>query len=361
MVIFNSLGSNWDLWSAIKFFFALPSNENKNKLTNYLESKYHGKALLFYKGRQALSYCLQNAKLPKDSYVAINSLTCVVVKDAIINNKLRPYYLDSDGNLNFSYAELKSAIQKNKISAVIIQNTFGYPCDIEKITSFCHKNKILLIEDLAHCIGTKYSDKKYAGDYGDMVALSFSQDKMIDVVSGGALIDKTGLLVSVEDELIGRLSVIDCFKDKLYPLLTFKIRFLYNFGVGKYYHYLIKKINLLSTPIKKQDHLNIEALPTSSCSRILTELHNLEKQINHRKKLSKIYAENLNKAILIPSVTNNIEYSTNLRFPIFVEGRGILTLFLKLKGIHLSDIWYDKTLFPCPHFDKIARTIINLP
>ena len=35
----------------------------------------------------------------------------------------------------------------------------GYPCDIKKISDFCKKKKIVLIEDCAHALGTFFQGK----------------------------------------------------------------------------------------------------------------------------------------------------------------------------------------------------------
>src|SRR2546428_552227 len=69
-----------------------------------------------------------------------------------------------------------------------IQNTLGYPCNIEEVKLICEQKKITLIEDLAHSIGTTYNNGVESGTMGDMTILSFSQDKIIDGISGGALI-----------------------------------------------------------------------------------------------------------------------------------------------------------------------------
>ena len=42
--------------------------------------------------------------------------------------------------------------------------------------AICKEKDIVLIEDLAHCVGAKYLNGKEAGNVGDLVVLSFSQD-----------------------------------------------------------------------------------------------------------------------------------------------------------------------------------------
>ena len=66
---------------------------------------------------------------------------------------------------------------------------------------------------------------------------------------------------------------------------------------------------------------NFYSLPNWYCNLALLGFDNLEKQLNHRRGIAKIYAENLNKKILNPNIVEKISISSNLRFPIFVEDR----------------------------------------
>lgn len=182
MSIFNSLGSNYDFNFVLKSLFS----RGDGHLKSFLENKYKGQVTLVYKGRDAIELALSN--LPKRSFIGINGFTCFAVYEAIKKAGMEVSYLDIEkGELNFSAQTLKKA---TNLKAVIIQNTLGYPCDIEKIAQICQENKIILIEDLAHCVGTKYENGMEAGMMGDFVVLSFSQDKIADAVSGGALIKR---------------------------------------------------------------------------------------------------------------------------------------------------------------------------
>lgn len=371
MAIFNSLGSNYNLQYVLRSLFSDTTNQSQ-KLKNYLGEKYNGKTILTYKGREALTLALKTLDLPKGSGVAINGFTCYAVYKAVDEAGLTPVCLDLDEknlDLNFSPESLEKILTENKnIKVIIVQNTLGYPCDIEKIAQICTEKNLILIEDLAHCVGTKYSNGKEAGTIGNFVVLSFSQDKVIDAVSGGALIDRHSGIAS---DLAGRVrktsevgfSNINNYqqlKDKLYPLLTFKIRKLYDLGLGKALHYILKNLNLLSKPMPEGLY-NFYSLPNWYCNLALIEFRKLKEQINHRREIAKIYAKNLNKKILQNRITNKINLSANLRFPIFVENRGDLIKFLKKQKIFVSDIWYDSVSPECPNAVEISKKILNLP
>lgn len=363
MAIFNSLGSNYDLKYVLKSLFAESNNQNR-KLKNFLQDKYDGKAILTYKGREALILALKILNLPKESMIAINGFTCFAVYKAIEEAGLTPICLDleeKNTDLNFSSEVLENSLRNNpKIKVVIAQNTLGYPCDINEILKVCKKNNLILIEDLAHCAGTKYEDGQEAGSIGDFVALSFSQDKVIDVVSGGALVIRNKQYSNKTIQQFNNISNLQQLKDSLYPSLTYKIRFLYDFGLGKLLHFLIKKLNLLSKPMQEGLY-DFYSLPDWYCNLALEEFKTLSQQLNHRKEIAKIYEEKLDKKILSKNITEKISLSSNLRLPIFVENRNNLIKYLKKYKIFISDIWYDDVARDCPNATEISKKILNLP
>jgi len=363
MAIFNSLGSNYNLKYVLKSLFS-DSNGQNRRLKKFIEEKYEGKAVLTYKGREALILALKILDLPKESGVAINGFTCFAVYKAVEEAGITPVCLDleeKNSDLNFTPEALEKSLRENKnIKVVVVQNTFGYPVEIKEIKKICKEKNIILIEDLAHCVGTEYESGEEVGTVGDFVALSFSQDKVIDSVSGGALIIRNKLYNNKTIQQFNNINNLQQLKDRLYPLLTYKIRFLYNLGLGKLLHFILKKLNLLSKPMQ-EDLYDFYSLPDRYCNLALIEFSKLEEQLNHRREISKIYAQNLDKKILYGRVSEKISISANLRFPIFVENRGELIGFLKKSKIFVSDIWYDDVAPQCPNAVKISKTILNLP
>jgi perosamine synthetase len=383
MAIFNSLGSNYKFNYVINYVIKYLLFKSKNsdlKLKKLLEEKYQGKAILTYKGREALSLALKASYLPKESRVAINGFTCVAVYNAIEKAGFHPICLDiekNNTNLNFSAEELKKAIEQNKnLKAVVIQNTLGYPCDIEKISNVCKENNLILIEDLAHCVGAEYPNNRQAGlsaeaasnapeagTVGDLTVLSFSQDKIIDAVSGGALVIRNKKILASQGETLDRIKLTQKVRDYFYPFLTYKIRTLYHLGLGKPYHFVLKKLNFLSKPMQENLY-DIYPLPKWHCSLALFGFKNLQHQLSHRKKIAQIYAKNLNKSILSEKIVNQIEKSSNLRFPIFVKDtkdREELFSYLEKFKIYISDTWYTDVAPECPNAVDVSHKILNLP
>lgn len=350
MNIFNSLGSNYDLNYVLHSLTAIFKRSATDQLKEWLEKKYQGKVVLLYKGREAIELALKLSNLEKDSYVAVNGYTCYVVEKAISNAGLRCEFLDIDSDLNFSANTLERALIRNKkIKAVIIQNTLGNPSDFKNIQKVCKANNLVLIEDLAHSLITHDAD---------FSALSFSQDKIIDSVSGGALIIKNKKYSrNVEAINLSSIPKKYLIKDILYPLITYLIRFTYPFGIGRFIHFISKKINILSAPMGFDDG-KLHTLPswhTNMACYYLEKINNVE---SHRSEIIGIYGGR----------------NVNIRYPVLVNKPKEFVKYMKQNGVYISDTWYDHPVAPkktgsatsykegtCPNAEKISQKMVNLP
>lgn len=369
MSIFNSLGSNYTFSSAWQNLCASGGKETQEELVAYLQKRYGGQAILTYKGREALQLAL--AQLPSTQKgVAVNGYTCYAVYKAIVDSGKTVEYLDiSEHSLHFSPATLAKAIAKYPdLQAVIIQNTLGYPCEIGEIAALCRAHGLILIEDLAHSIGTYYASGEEAGTVGDMVILSFSQDKVVDAVSGGALIVRNG---AFKPQSRLPLSSGKQRKDRWYPLLTVLIRSTHGLGVGKLLHSLCRTLHLLPQPLSGASEA--QELPGWYCAVIVREYMKLDQTLPHKQRIVRIYRETLDKDLQRISDPDTYQQATCLRFPVLVTKREELIEGLRKKQVYVSDIWYDAPVAPkkyahlveyhgeCPVAEKVAGEMINLP
>lgn len=372
MNIFNSLGSNHTFAFAARALFALGGDLQRKKLIEYIEARYGGSAILTYKGREALRLSLE--AIPGNGAVAINGFTCWAVYQAVQESNSTCHYLDiSEASLNFKADTLREALATDpSIKAVIVQNTLGIPCDIEGIRALCEEHQIALIEDLAHSIGTMYASGKEAGTVGDFVVLSFSQDKVVDAVAGGALVVRNPKYRlpahSPRKVRIGRQ-----LKDRLYPLFTYVIRTTHPVGIGPALHRFLRFLRLLSRPLPDNDASDVHQLPGWYCSLILGEYRALTRTAEHRNMIAAIYAEKIDKRLQLSDDMRLLSGASNLRFPIIHYERDILIEYLRSRHVYVRDIWYDAPVGPkrylyrtdyrgqCPHAEEISRMMVNLP
>lgn len=359
-MVFNSLGSNYNFRFVLKSLFSLGSKYDHDELSSFLEKRYDGKTVLLYKGREAIKLALTISNLPKGSKVGITGFTCFAVYQAVIEAGYLCEFIDiKKETLNFSLDELQ---KHNDIKALIIQNTLGIPCDVTDIKAYCDKNNICLIEDLAHSIGTVYENGKETGTVGDFTALSFSQDKAIDAISGGALIVRNKIYQNkIKDIQYDGLGIRRQIIDRLYPLFTYMIRSTYLVGLGKLLHRFLKITGLLSKPMP-EGKIHFHRLPNWYCALIINQFSKLNELLKHRKKIVSIYKSKFNNKTL-----------GVLRYPIFVQDRVGLIKYLSAEKVFISDIWYDAPIAPkrympltnyfgdCPISENISEMIVNLP
>ncbi len=372
MTYFNSLGSNYsptDVWSAL---LGRSNKQSGQQLSSFLSERYGGNVTLVYKGREALQLAVQSLKLPVGSAVAITGFTCYAVYKAVKVAGANVHYLDiPDSDLNFSASALSEALKVNPhIKAVVVQNSLGYTCDIAAIEKLCRQHKITLIEDLAHSVGAVYADGREVGTVGELVMLSFGRDKMIDAVAGGALISRGSAVKIASPQVPAPRG--PRLRDRLYPLLTAKIRGFYPLGLGKFLHAGFKAIGLLSRSVDGEFYTG-HILPPWNAALALDQLQHLNANLEHRRNIAAVYAQNIDPILLVNAAVDQIPCATNLRFPLIVERRAGLIAALRAGGLHASDIWYDAPVAPkrllaatdydhqCPQSDLVVQKIINLP
>jgi dTDP-4-amino-4,6-dideoxygalactose transaminase len=372
MNIFNSLGSNYDTSFVWRSVFQPGSRRATKRLKATLGEQYQGDVILTYKGRQALELALTASGLPKNSAVGINGFTCFEVYQSVKRAGYKPVIIDvAERSLHFGASELQAAHKRQpKPQAIIVQNTLGLPADMPALEAFCQKHDIMIIEDLAHSLGSTYADGREAGTVGSFTMLSFSQDKPLDVVAGGALIDRRTKKTPI-DQPKKRVSLWQREKNSMYPLWTAIIRTTYPIGLGRGIHFGLKKLRLMATPMG--DNLQGMYVMEPSAAKLLLQRWQVRAgELQHRLDIAKIYKQQLTTSIQFkPEVRSKPSY---LRFPIWVDNRETLIARLKSKGVHIGDIWYDAPIGPrkymertdyttgdCPHADDLAQHIVNLP
>ena len=92
----------------------------------------------------------------KNDEVIVPAQTHVATAHAVEYTGAKAVFADInlyDGNI--SIESIKSKINK-RTKGIIIVHFAGYPCEIDKILKICRDNKLKLIEDCAHALGTYY-------------------------------------------------------------------------------------------------------------------------------------------------------------------------------------------------------------
>lgn len=348
-----------------------------NKISSIYNSEY---VYSYNAARMALYVILKAAGIGSGDEVILQGYTCAVVPRSIIFTGARPVYVDineEDYNINLSMLT-KSINAKTK--AIIVQYTYGNPCrDIFKIKEICKEKNILLIEDCAHIIGGEIEGYKL-GTIGDAAIISTDHTKLISTSIGGIAIINNPVLGKAVDEdyqktpflkksIIRKIVAQFIIIELLYNKNIFKL----GWWIARIYSNRITNLSFFMSDYKNVTMPSKYPFP-SRLSNVqaligLSQINMLEQNIEHRRKITRIYKEKLNSIIEKDYITNE-----PLRFPLKVKNRS--ELLRKLNSILKTETWFDSNLqgMPeeqldklqyvkglCPIAEKISKEIINLP
>ena len=259
--------------------------EFENKFLKYKKSKY-GVALNSCTAAIHLSLILSNIK--KGDEVIVTSLTFCSTINSIVNVGAIPVLIDINiDNLQINENLIEEKISK-KTKAIIVVHMHGYPSEMKKIINLKKKYSLILIEDCAHAIETKY-EKKHAGTFGDFSCFSFYSTKNITTIEGGMLICK---------------KKEDAVKAKVMSLHGMSKDAHKRFSKNKYVHYDVLY------PGYKYNLTDLNAAIG------LQQLKDINKKYIRRKEIWSKYQKAFKntKFITPPQIPKNIKHSYHLYF-----------------------------------------------
>ena len=172
----------------------------ERKIKKVTGSKY---VVAVINGTYALELIIRCLKINKNEEVFLPSLTFVATANAIKHTGAIPHFVDvEENNLGICPEKLenyikKSLIKKNGklfnpktkryISALVAVHLYGFSCKILNLKKICKKYNLILIEDAAESIGSKYR-KKHLGTFSKAGILSFNGNKTITCGNGGVIL-----------------------------------------------------------------------------------------------------------------------------------------------------------------------------
>ncbi len=255
----------------------------------------------------------------KGDEVLVPSMSHTATSHAVEYTGARAVFVDvnfPDGNINVS--QINKFINK-KTKGIIVVHMAGKPVEIAKIKKICEKNKLVLIEDCAHSLGSRYNNK-HVGNYGLSGSFSFYPTKQITTGEGGMVITNN-----------------KTFYKKILKLKAFGID---------------KDINDRKLPGK----YNVKTLGYNyrmtdfQAYMGLRQLEDYTNNLKKRHKIAKRYIKNFenNKKIIFPDYDKNCSYFV---FQIFVKNRNLILKQLVKKKIGVS-VHYMMPLHKMGYYKK---------
>jgi len=176
----------------------------EKKISEYTRSKY---SIACVNGTAALQVSLRLIGVLPGDEVIVPTITFIAPINAVSYNGGAPIFMDADRyytidaekTLDFIKNEtvFKNGFSYNKstgkcIKAIISVHVFGNAANLGELLPLCEERNIVLMEDAAESVGTKYKTGKYKGKHtgtiGSFGCLSFNGNKIITTGGGGMIL-----------------------------------------------------------------------------------------------------------------------------------------------------------------------------
>lgn len=154
----------------------------EEKFRNYIKSDA---CIAVNSGTAALNLSVSLFDI-RNKEVILPSMSFVSTAHCIVENGGIPKFVDIElDTLCIDPKKIKNAISQNTV-AIIPVHFGGMPCNLDEIKKISKKSKLIVIEDAAHAVGTKFHRKKI-GTHSDAVCFSFHPVKNLAMPTGGLI------------------------------------------------------------------------------------------------------------------------------------------------------------------------------
>ena len=159
-------------------------SELEAKLCEITGAKY---AVVCSNGTAALHMAAMAAGIGEGDELITTPITFAASANCALYCGAKPVFADiNEKTYNISPDSIEEHITSATKAVVAVDYT-GQAVELDRIQEICKKHKLVLIEDAAHSIGTKYNGKG-VGSIADMTTFSFHPVKTITGGEGGAVL-----------------------------------------------------------------------------------------------------------------------------------------------------------------------------
>jgi dTDP-4-amino-4,6-dideoxygalactose transaminase len=133
--------------------------------------------------------------------VIVPALTFVATANSVLYTGATPVFADiTSGSVPLLDPIDLERKMTPRTKAVIVMHYGGYPCDMDPILDICRKKGVWVIEDAAHCAGSKYKGR-FCGLLGHLGCFSLFANKNLPAGEGGVLVSNDEKLLSKAQKL----------------------------------------------------------------------------------------------------------------------------------------------------------------
>ncbi|MFA5386563.1 MAG: DegT/DnrJ/EryC1/StrS family aminotransferase [Candidatus Paceibacterota bacterium] len=305
--------------------------ELEKNIASFIGTKY---AVALNSGTDTMFLPLKALGIGSGDEVITVSHTFVASIAVIVNCGAKPVLVDVKDDFTMDVDRIEAAITE-RTKAIIPVHLNGRVCQMNKVMEIAKKHNLIVIEDAAQALGSKYNNKM-AGSFGLVGSFSLYPFKVLGCFGDG------GVLTTDDEELAGKIKLL---RDHGQKSKTEIVCFGWN-----------SRLDNVQAAIL---NLKFKYLP---------------KYIQRRREIASLYNEGLAGVAgvkLPPSPDSDEKYFDNFQnFVLKAEKRDELFNFLKDKGVetlikdpianHLHP-GLGLSHFKLPYTEKLAQEVISLP
>lgn len=165
----------------------ITSGPKVKELEQHLCELTHAKyAVVVCNGTAALHLAALAAGFGEGDEVIVSSITFAASSNCVLYAGAKPVFADIDPETyNIDPASIRKLITP-RTKAIVAVDFTGQAVELDEIREICKEHDLILIEDAAHAIGTKYKGQP-VGSLADMTCFSFHPVKTVTGGEGGAI------------------------------------------------------------------------------------------------------------------------------------------------------------------------------
>lgn len=157
-------------------------------------------AVVVCNGTAALHLAALAAGIQEGDEVIVSSVTFAASSNCVLYCGGTPVFADINPETYNIDPESVRRLITPKTKAVVAVDFTGQAVELDEIRAICKEHNLLLIEDAAHSIGTKYNGQP-VGSIADMTTFSFHPVKTVTAGEGGAIMTN-------DDDLYRKLKLL---------------------------------------------------------------------------------------------------------------------------------------------------------
>ena len=340
-------------------------------------------AFAFWKGRVALYAMLRALGIGKGDEVILPGYTCVMDVNPIMYVGAKPVYVDVEPVTYNLDPGLLEAVVTERTKLILAQHTYGYPVEMDAVLAIAKSRSIPVVEDCCLALGSRYRGR-LLGTLGLAAYFSFQWNKPYTSGLGGMAVTSDdslagGIARLCESELVrpgfkevamlrAQLAVYRTF---IYPRTTAMAQNLFR--------RLTKMGLVVGSSGAREDVPEIAADFFKAMSPLqgragLSKIKAVERNITHRKRMTKLYDEQLD-AIGWPRPKIPEHFDPVLvRYPVRVANKDRALADAAKHYVELGS-WFECPLHPketpmetygyrtgmCPEAERASAEVVNLP